>query len=81
MLRRDRLIRMQIHELIDAFIFAAAFWLACTLRTNEDVIDLFGLAPIGPFDQYVWLYLVLIPAVPMILEAQGYYNRPIACSR
>jgi hypothetical protein len=28
MLRRDRLIRMQIHELLDACLFAVAFWLA-----------------------------------------------------
>jgi exopolysaccharide biosynthesis polyprenyl glycosylphosphotransferase len=81
MLRRDRLMRMQIHELLDAGIFAVAFWLACVLRSNEDIIDLFALRPVGSFDQFVWLYLVLIPAAPMILEAQGYYNRPLLCSR
>ncbi len=81
MLRRDRLIRMQIHELMDACIFAVAFWLACSLRSNPDIMDLFGLIAPGPIEQFVWLYLVLIPAAPMILEAQGFYNRPVVCSR
>jgi exopolysaccharide biosynthesis polyprenyl glycosylphosphotransferase len=81
MLRRDRIIRMQIHELMDACIFAFSFWLAYFLRSNQGVIDLFSLDPVTPFDRYVWLYLVLIPAAPMVLEAQGFYNRPILCSR
>lgn len=81
MLRRDRLVRMQIQELIDACLFAVAFWLACALRTNRNVIELFNLKEVGSYDQYVWLYLVLIPAAPMIMEAQGYYNRPLLCSR
>ena len=30
---------------------------------------------------FVWLYLVLIPAAPLILEIQGFYNRPLLCPR
>ena len=82
MLRRDRLIRMQIHELMDACLFAVSFWVAYVLRSDPDLIDLLGLIPVSPYDtQYVWLYLVLIPAAPMVLEAQGFYNRPLLCSR
>ncbi len=81
MLRRDRIIRMQIHELLDACLFAVSFWLAWALRADPNVIDLFGLKEIRPFDQLVWLYLLLIPAAPMVLEAQGFYNRPLLCSR
>jgi exopolysaccharide biosynthesis polyprenyl glycosylphosphotransferase len=83
MLRRDRLIRMQIQELVDACIFALAFWLSYVLRSNPDIIDLFNLQAVDLSDRYayVWLYLLLIPAAPMILEAQGFYNRPILCSR
>jgi exopolysaccharide biosynthesis polyprenyl glycosylphosphotransferase len=74
---------MQIHELVDACLFAVAFWLAYVLRANPDVFDLLGLPAIGPADryEYVWVYLLLIPAAPMILEAQGFYNRPVLCSR
>jgi exopolysaccharide biosynthesis polyprenyl glycosylphosphotransferase len=81
MLRRDRQIRMQIHQLMDACLFAVAFWMAHVFRSNADVIDLLGLDPISPFDSYVWLYLILIPAAPLILEAQGFYSRPVLCNR
>lgn len=76
MLRRDRQIRMQIHQLMDACLFALSFWLAYELRANPDVIDLFSLLPWDvPFDAYVRLYLILIPAAPLILEGQGFYAR------
>jgi exopolysaccharide biosynthesis polyprenyl glycosylphosphotransferase len=82
MLRRDRLIRMQLHQLMDACLFAIAFWLAYEVRANEDVIDLFGLGGWAvPFDVYVRLYLILIPAAPLILEAQGFYTRSPFCPR
>jgi hypothetical protein len=35
MLRRDRLIRMQIHQLLDACIFAVSFWLAYACVTRH----------------------------------------------
>ena len=81
MLRRHRLIRMQIHQLMDACLFALSFWLAYVLRSDPNIIDLFSLDPIGPFKAHVWLYLILIPAAPFILEAQGFYNRPLLCPR
>src|SRR5580700_4457741 len=81
MLRRDRLIRMQIHQLMDACIFAVAFWLAYLFRGNADVRDLLGLDDISPFGNYVWLYLILMPTAPMVLEAQGFYDRPVYSSR
>jgi exopolysaccharide biosynthesis polyprenyl glycosylphosphotransferase len=82
MLRRDRQIRMQIHQLLDAILFAVAFWLAYKLRANPDIIDLFGLQVWDvPFDAYVGLYLILIPAAPVLLEGQGFYGRAPFCSR
>jgi len=82
MLRRDRLIRMQIHQLMDACLFALAFWLAYVLRANPDVIDLLGLQDWKtPFEAYVSLYLILIPAAPLILEGQGFYAQAPFCSR
>ena len=82
MLKRDRQIRMQIHQLLDACLFAVSFPLAYVFRSDENVIDLLGLQPwTVPLDSYVWVYLVLIPAAPLILEAQGFYNRPVLCLR
>src|SRR5689334_5889582 len=82
MLRRYREIRMQIHQLMDACLFAFSFWLAYLLRTSQEVAHFLGRAPESDsFDNYVWLYLILIPASPLILEAQGFYNRPLVYSR
>src|SRR5256885_7724260 len=82
MLRRHRQIRMQIHQLMDACLFAIAFWLAYLLRSDVPLTNAIGLAPeVGSFDSYVWLYLILIPAAPLIMEAQGFYSRPMLCSR
>jgi len=84
MLRRDRLIRMQIHEFMDACLFALSFWLAYELRSDPTVVQLLHLVPLqdpAGFDRYVWLYVVLVPAAALVLEAQGFYNRPLLCSR
>ncbi len=77
MLRRHRHMRMQIHQLMDAFLFAAAFWLAYQLRASPIVIEFFRMDPVDPFSQYLWFYLILIPVAPLFLEAQGYYDRPL----
>ena len=49
MLRRDRQIRTQIHQLADACLFAVSFWLAYALRTNPHIDAWLGLdiAPRG----------------------------------
>ena len=72
---------MQIHQLMDAGLFAFGFWLAYTLRSNQDIIDLFGLKEWNvPFETYVRLYLILIPAAPLILEGMGFYARSPFCA-
>ena len=63
---------------MDACLFAIALWLAYLLRSNQAITSFLHLAPEqGSFDTYVWLYLILIPAAPLILEAQGFYSRPM----
>jgi exopolysaccharide biosynthesis polyprenyl glycosylphosphotransferase len=81
MLRRDRQIRMQIHQLLDACLFAVSFWLAYALRSDPTIIDLFNLPPVNPFEDYVWLYLLVIPVAPVVLESQGFYTRPVLGAR
>ncbi len=82
MLRRHRQIQMQIHQLMDACLFAVAFWMAYELRSNVEVTDFLRMVPEeSHFDSYVWLYLFLIPAAPLILEAQGFYDRRLLYSR
>jgi exopolysaccharide biosynthesis polyprenyl glycosylphosphotransferase len=81
MLRRDRQIRTVVHQLLDASLFAIAFWLAYALRSNPDMIAWLRLEPSSPFENFAWLYLVLIPATPLVLESQGFYDHPPLCSR
>ena len=78
MLRRDRQIRTQAHQFADALLFAFSFWLAFHLRTNSRISEIFQ-QQISPdsYDNIGWLYFALIPSVPLILEMQGLYNRPV----
>jgi exopolysaccharide biosynthesis polyprenyl glycosylphosphotransferase len=83
MLQRDRQIRTQIHQIADAFLFAVGFWVAFALRTNPQIIAWLNLEGMSPdtFGSVAWLYLILIPAAPLILESQGFYNQPVLCPR
>jgi FlaA1/EpsC-like NDP-sugar epimerase len=82
MLLRDRQLRTQIYQLMDAGLFALSLWLAHWLRDHAPA-QLLGwkMLAIEPFQEFVWLYLVIIPGVPLILESQGFYQRPIQASR
>jgi exopolysaccharide biosynthesis polyprenyl glycosylphosphotransferase len=95
MLRRHRQLRTQIYQLKDTALFAVALWLAHATRTVWDWD--FGLSRylfetyhwevfnpergIEPFSQFQWLYVLLIPTVPLILEWQGFYDRPLIARR
>jgi exopolysaccharide biosynthesis polyprenyl glycosylphosphotransferase len=70
-----------MHQLVDSCVFALSFWLACKVRENAVLMDFFDLEPISFFKNLAWLLLILIPASPLVLEAQGFYTRPLLCSR
>lgn len=80
MLRRQRQIRAQVQQWADAGLFALAFWLAHTVRAVA-VTYLPGLEEIQPFEQYLWLYILIIPGTLLLLKALGFYNRPLLFSR
>jgi exopolysaccharide biosynthesis polyprenyl glycosylphosphotransferase len=75
--------RMQVHQLVDACLFAMSFWLAFELRADPDIMDFLRLRSVGGvrFNDVAWLLVVLIPAAPLVLEAQGFYERPLLCPR
>ena len=75
MLRRQHQVRMQIHQMMDACLFALSFWLAYVLRASEMIQKRFELQPVSDFANFFWIYLILIPVAPLVLEAQGFYNR------
>jgi exopolysaccharide biosynthesis polyprenyl glycosylphosphotransferase len=39
-----------------------------------------GVDPISPFGDYLWLFFVVIPMSPLVVEWQGYYERSIFSS-
>lgn len=83
MLQRDRQMRAQIHQLVDAFLFAVSFWLVGELRADPQIIEWLNLKAMPPdaFENVGWLYFVLIPGAPFVLESQGFYNRPLLSPR
>src|SRR5258708_18025777 len=81
MLRRHRQIKMQIQQLLDAVFFGLSLWRDWTLRASGDLRAFFGLLPIGTFQAYFWFYVVLIVAGPLVLEAQGFYERSLLSPR
>jgi len=68
---------MQLHQLLDACLFALSFCLAYLLRSDELVREVLKLGQASRFGDYVWLYVILIPAAPLLLEANGFYDRPL----
>ena len=80
MLRRDRQIRNQIYQLKDAALFVLALWLAYVFRSHLSLTVLEGRGLL-PFGQFAWLYLIIAPGAPLVLDLQGFYKRPLFCSR
>src|SRR5580693_2302929 len=83
MLQRDRQIRTQVHQLADACLFATSFWLAYAVRGDATFSNWLGLEriPSDMFEKVWWIYFALVPAAPLVLESQGFYNRPALNSR
>ena len=82
MLTRQKQIRAQVQKLLDAALFAVALWLAHYIRAHWLKLSVFGGTPqIESFDEFVWLFLLIIPVAPFLLETQGFYNRPTISRR
>ena len=82
MLGRDQQLRTQFFQLLDAVLFAMALWIAHLWRSTWPAEFLWWhWDPIGPFDKFKWLLLLIIPGAPTVLEAQGLYQRPFSGPR
>ena len=80
MLRRDQQLRTQIYQVKDAALVVLALWLAHVLRSHLS-LDFLGGRAAQPFAEFAWLYLIIVPGAPLVLELQGFYRRPLLCSR
>jgi FlaA1/EpsC-like NDP-sugar epimerase len=85
MLRRDRQLRIQVYQFIDGGLFALALYLGWWIRFHWKGLPWFGLDNVDKINgfgaEYFWLFLVVIPMTPVILDWQGYYERPIFSPR
>ncbi|HUJ11552.1 MAG TPA: sugar transferase [Verrucomicrobiae bacterium] len=80
--RRDFII--QINQIGDALLIACVFWLAHAVREQlafsfpfryQFLGYWFELGIIGRFSQYKYLYLIILPLYPLLLDMNGFYGR------
>lgn len=81
MLRRQRQIRAWVQRLLDGTLFGLALWLAHVVRDTSGIEVFGGTARIESFSHYVYLLFLVVAFSPLVLELQGYYDRPILASR
>lgn len=79
MLGRNRQFRTQVYQWKDALLFGFALWFTHWLWQPWHPI--LRQASIQAFDQFVWLLLLIIPGAPLVLEAVGFYARPVIAPR
>ena len=84
MLRRQQQIRTQVHQIADTCIFGIALWAAHALRVAMGELPIWpalgGYSEIQPFSEYIWLYFIVLPFSPLLLDWSGFYRRPLVAS-
>src|SRR5436190_9950855 len=77
MLGRKQELNLQFLQIADGLLMVVAFWAAHRLRFFGGDSPLFGNKPIGPFQEFQWLLVVILPFGPIVLELQGFYTNPL----
>src|SRR5712691_6813147 len=76
MLARRQEINTQLQVLIDGLLLAVSLWVAWVLRYYStfwfDLRD-----TVDPFHNYHWLFIVIMPFGPILLDLQGFYQSPL----
>jgi exopolysaccharide biosynthesis polyprenyl glycosylphosphotransferase len=81
MLQRENQARMQVQQLLDASLALVAFWFAYTLRAHPLIAELLHRDDVAPMESFVWFFPLIFLAAPLVLESQGYYDRPVFSPR
>jgi exopolysaccharide biosynthesis polyprenyl glycosylphosphotransferase len=76
MLGRKQELNLQFLQIGDGLLMALSFWLAYFLRWLGAGFPLLQY-PIGPFSEFQWLLIVIVPFGPILLELQGFYAHPV----
>ncbi len=87
---RRREFIIQVNQIGDALLIAVVFRLAHALREQLAYLFPFPYAFLGqihqfdiiaPFRYYKWLYLVILPFYPFLLDLNGFYSRAHTLAR
>ena len=82
MLQRQRQTQAGLQKLVDAGLFACAFWLAHWVRAGNERLAFLSATPeIERFSDVSWLLWPIVLLTPLMLELQGFYTRPLLVSR
>jgi exopolysaccharide biosynthesis polyprenyl glycosylphosphotransferase len=80
MLARKQELSTQFQQLTDALLLGLSLFAAHLLRFFST--SWFNLSDtIGPFRDYQWLLVVIIPFGPLFLDLQGFYQTPLSRSK
>ena len=80
--RREFII--QVNQIGDALLIAVVFWAAHAFREQlafsfpfrrQFLWYAFNFGMIAPFRYYKWLYLIILPLYPFLLDINGFYSR------
>ena len=75
---RQRELYIQFNQVSDALVIAFVFWLSHAFREELAFLYPLSFGLIAPFSSYKWLYLVILPLFPFLLDLNAYYTRPDA---
>jgi exopolysaccharide biosynthesis polyprenyl glycosylphosphotransferase len=75
MLRRHLEFYFQFLQIVDAFLLCVSLWAAHTIRYHlVRVVPFFALGSVAPFSNYFWMFYLMLPLGPIILDRQGFYR-------
>jgi exopolysaccharide biosynthesis polyprenyl glycosylphosphotransferase len=77
MLGRKQELNLQFLQITDGLLMVIAFWGAHALRFFGGDSYIFGNKPIGPFVDFQWLLVIILPFGPIVLELQGFYTNAL----
>ena len=84
MSNRRREFIIQVSQIVDGLLIAVVFWFAHALREQLAFSFPFPYHVLGytiqygliaPFRYYKWLYLIVLPVYPFLLDVNGFYSR------
>ena len=74
---KHREIATQFSQITDALVIALMYYVAHAIRNELAYRYPLQFSMIADFRYYKWLYLIILPVAPLLLDINGYYNRPL----